>query len=120
MKTWEELVCKAKDLAAAAGRKATDVADMAKQKIKIAENDKAINATVEALGRLLYDSRHNGSELDEAMVSELVAQVDELIAANEELQATIDNTCGKKTCASCGNVNPSDATYCNNCGKALG
>ena len=119
MKSWEELVCKAKELASAAGRKAADVADLAKQKIKMAENDKAISATVEALGRLLYDSRHNKCELDEKMVDELVAQVDELIAANEELQATIDNACGKKTCASCGQVNPSDAGYCNNCGKQL-
>ena len=119
MKTWEELVCKAKELGAAAGRKVADVADLAKQKIKIAENEKAISATLEALGRMLFESRHGETALDEAMVSELVRQVEELNAANEELQASIDNSCGKKTCPSCGNTNPSDAVYCNGCGKAL-
>lgn len=119
MKTWEELVCKAKDLAAEAGRKVTDVADLAKQKIKIAENEKAIRATLEALGRLLYDSRRADDALPEDTVAELVAQIDELAAANEELQAAIDNNCGKKTCVACGNANPQSAAYCNNCGKAL-
>ena len=119
MKTWEELVCGAKELAAAAGRKVADVADLAKLKIKMAENEKAITATMEALGRLLYENRHSAAEMDEAVVGELVAQVDELTAANEAIQAEIDNNCGKRTCPVCGNVNPSDASYCNNCGKAL-
>jgi len=119
MKTWEELVCKAKELAGEAGRKVTDVADLAKQKIKIAENEKAIRATLEALGRLLYDSRRGDGELQEEMVAELVAQIDELAAANEDLQAAIDNNSGKKTCVVCGNANPSGSAFCNNCGKSL-
>ncbi|MBQ8684364.1 MAG: zinc ribbon domain-containing protein [Clostridia bacterium] len=119
MKTWEDVACKAKELYGAASRKVADVADLAKQKLKMAENEKAITATMEALGRLLYDSRHAATELDESIVGELVKQVDDLLAANEELQANIDNSCGKKTCPACGNVNPSDAAYCNNCGKKL-
>ena len=119
MKTWEELVCKAKELAGEAGRKVTDVADLAKQKIKIAENEKAIRATLEALGRLLYDNRHGEGELQEEMVAELVAQIDELATANDDLQAAIDNNSGKKTCLACGKANPADATFCNGCGKNL-
>ena len=119
MKTWEDVVCKAKELAGEAGRKVTDVADLAKQKIKMAENEKAIAATMEALGRLLYDSRHTGEALAEETVSELVAQVDELTAANEELQAAIDNASGKKTCKACGAVNPQGSAYCNSCGKNM-
>jgi len=119
MKTWEELICTAKDLACEAGRKVTDVADLAKQKIKIAENEKALRDTLEALGRLLYDSRRADEPMSEDVVEALLAQVDELAAANERLQAAVDNASGKKTCSSCGSANPHGAAYCNSCGKSM-
>lgn len=119
MTTWEDVVCKAKELAEAAGRKATDVAGLAKSKLKIAENEHAIEVTMEALGRLLYESHRNGAELPEETVEELLKQVDELNAENARLQAEIDNSRGKKTCAACGGTNPEDAAYCNKCGKEL-
>lgn len=118
MAIWEDIVCKAKELADTAGRKATDVADLAKQKIRIAENERAIRVTLEALGGILYESRKEGVDMNEDLVTELVAQVDELTAANEQLQAEIDNKRGCKTC-SCGTANPEDAAYCNACGKEL-
>ena len=118
MATWEDIVCKAKELADAAGRKATDVADLAKQKIKIADNERAIRVTLEALGGMLYESRKEGAVMNEDLVNELIAQVDELTAANEQLQAEIDNKRGRKSC-SCGATNPENAAYCNACGKEL-
>ncbi len=119
MKTWEEVVVKAKELATSAGRKAMDVADMAKNKMKMLDNEKAIDSTMEALGHLLYDSRCDGTELNEELVGELIAQVKELEAANEDLRAQMDNSCGKKTCAACGAANAEDAAFCNRCGKEL-
>ena len=98
MAIWEDVVCKAKELADTAGRKVTDVADLAKQKIKIAENERTIRVTLEALGGMLYESRKEGAEMNEELVTELIAQVDELTAANEQLQAEMDNKRGCKTC----------------------
>ncbi len=119
MKTWEDLVTTAKDLATAAGRKAVDIADVAKMKLKIAENEKAIEATLAAIGRLLYDARRRDGDLQEDTLEELMKQVDELNAANERLQAEVDNVRCRKTCAVCGAANPESATYCSKCGKAL-
>lgn len=118
MATWEEVVCRAKDLADAAGRKASDVMDVARQKLKIAENERAIRVALEALGGMLYESRKEGVELNEELTAELIAQVDELTAANERLQAEMDNRRGCKTCE-CGSKNPEGAVYCNSCGKEL-
>ena len=118
MTTWEEVVCKAKELADAAGRKAADVVDVAKQKMKIAENDRAIRVTLEAMGGMLYDSRKEGVEMNEELLAELIAQVDELTVANEQLQAEMDNRRGCKTCA-CGATNSEGAAFCNACGKEL-
>ncbi len=120
MKTWEEVVFKAKELATAAGRKAMDVADLAKLKMKILDNEKAIDSTMEALGHLLYDSRCEDAELNEELVQELIAQIKELETANDRMRAQIDNTCGKKTCNECGKINAENAVYCSQCGKEIG
>ncbi len=119
MTTLEEVVFKAKELASAAGRKALDVADLAKMKMKVLDNEKAIDSTMEALGHLLYDSRVEGSELNEELVGELITQVKDLEAANDDLRAQMDSTRGRKTCE-CGTANAEDATYCSKCGKELG
>lgn len=118
MATWEDIVLKAKDLADAAGRKVCDAADMTKQRLKIAENERGIRMALEALGGMFYDSRKEGVELNEELVTELIAQVDELTAANEQLQAEIDNRRSYKTCV-CGCKNPENAAFCNACGKPL-
>lgn len=118
MTTFEEVFCKAKEVATAAGRKALDVADLAKMKIKILDNEKAIDSTMEALGHLLYDSRVEGNELNEELVNELITQIKDLEAANDDLRAQMDNTRGRKTCE-CGTANAEDAVYCSKCGKAL-
>ena len=118
MTTWEEVVCKAKELADAAGRKASDVAEVARQKMKIVENERAIRVALEAMGGMLYGSRKEGIEMNEELLAELVAQVDELTAANEQLQAEMDNRRGCKTCE-CGTKNPEGSAFCNACGKEL-
>ena len=118
MATWEDFILKAKDLADAAGRKVNDAADFAAQKMEIAENERGIRLAIEALGGMLYDSRKEKAELNEELVAALIAQVDELTAANERLQAEIDNRRGCKTCA-CGCKNPENSAFCNACGKKL-
>ena len=60
MAIWEDVICKAKEWVDVASSKATDVADLAKHKIKIAENERSIRVTLEALGGILYESRKDG------------------------------------------------------------
>ena len=118
MATWEDIILKARDLADAAGRKMCDAADLTKQKLKIAENERAIRVALEALGGMVYDSRKEGVEMNEELTTELIVQVDELTAANEQLMAEMDNRRGCKTCQ-CGTTNPEGSAYCNACGKKL-
>ena len=118
MASWEDVLLKARDLADAAGRKMCDAADLTKQKLKIAENERAIRVALEALGGMVYDSRKEGAEMNEELTAELIAQVDELTAANEQLMAEIDNRRGCKTCE-CGTSNPEGSAFCNTCGKKL-
>lgn len=118
MATWEDVVVTAKELADAAGRKVADVAGYAKLKVKIADNESAIEDVMEAIGRLVYESRVTETPLEEGVVIELCRRADELYADNERLQAEVDNRCGRTTCE-CGVANPQSAVYCNSCGKKL-
>lgn len=118
MTTWEDIVLKTRDLADAAGRKMSDAADLTKQKLKYADNERAIRVALEALGGLFYDCRKAGVVLNEDLVAELIAQVDELTVANEQLLVEMDNRRGCKTCA-CGAKNPENSAFCNACGKKL-
>lgn len=118
MATWEDVVCKAKELAGAAGRKVTDVAELTKHKLKIAENERAIRDVLEAIGRVVYDCRKTGEVSEEDVLSALVQQADDLYAENARLQAEVDHYCGRKVC-DCGATNPQGAAFCNSCGKSL-
>lgn len=118
MAIWEDFMYSASELVSAAGRKVNDVAGVAKQKFKMAENERAIGGALEALGHLVYENRRSGVELDEGLVEELLCQVDELIAANKNIQAELDVYYERETC-SCGAVNPHGAAYCSACGKKL-
>ena len=118
MATWEDVICKAKELAGAAGRKVSDVAELTKQKLKIVENERAMREALEAIGRVVYESRKAETAPDDEVISELMRQVDELSTENERLQDEVDHYCGRQFC-SCGAANPQGATYCNACGKQL-
>lgn len=118
MANWDDILFTTRDWVVAAGRKVGDAAGVTKQKVKMLDNDHSIRIAMEALGQLTYDNRRNGKELDESFVEELLTKIDELKAANVQLQAEIDQFCKRKVC-SCGVANASDAVYCKACAKPL-
>ena len=118
MANWEEVLVSAKGFAVNAGRKMTNMADVMGLKMELAERERDLRQVMEALGHLLYDSKKDGSELNDALVADLVKQSDTLYKKIGKLQNAIDELCSKKTC-SCGAVNPEDSTYCNSCGEKL-
>ncbi len=118
MATWESVVSKAKELTETAARKATDIADLAKLKLDLAENENAIKTTYEAIGRLTYQAARDGQQDDDTL-AELMTQIDELMAVNAELTEKIDRNRNRKTCAACGTANEENASYCKHCGQGL-
>ena len=118
MATWEDVICKARELADAAGRKVADVAEVTKLKLKIAENERAIRDAYEAIGRVVYENAKTDAVLDSEVVAELSRQLDGLYSENSRLRSEVDHFCGCTTC-SCGTTNPQGAAYCNACGKSL-
>ena len=57
MTTLEDVLYKAKTMAEAAGKKTSDMLEATRLKMEAAEIEKDISATLEGLGRLIYDGR---------------------------------------------------------------
>jgi len=118
MANWEDILVSAKDFAVNTGRKMTNMADVMGLKMELSEKERDLRQVMEALGHLLYESKKDGSAMNEELVSELVEQANEYYTQIGKLQNAIDELRSRKTC-SCGAVNPENASFCNSCGEKL-
>ena len=116
--TFEELLNKAKYGAEKVGQKASDLYEVTRLKMAISDVEKEIKENYEGLGRLLYDGRKSGEDIEE-MIASCIANIDDL---QQEVAILRDQVCDFKNvrkCAECGAVNPIDADFCNKCGAPL-
>ena len=118
MKTIEEMICKAKDFADAAGKKPGALVDLTKLKFEAAEVSRTIAMKMEKIGRIVYQAHLNGEDCNAALEA-LFADVTELEEKAEALADKIDDLRRTKTCASCRKNNRFDAVFCQNCGEKL-
>lgn len=122
MASLEEMLYKAKTAAEnaidTAGKKTADFMEVGKLKMEASETEKDLAATLEGLGRLVYDGRKAGEDVS-TMVEESIAKVDELNAKREEIRRKIDEYKNVVRCKQCGTVNVDDALYCKRCGNKL-
>ncbi len=118
MTTVEEVICKARDLAEAAGKKTEEMVNLTKLKWELSETRRAVCAKMEDIGRAVYTAHTEGVSADEKleMLFADVAALEEKIAA---VTAQIDELRGAKACDECGANNPNTAGFCQNCGKKL-
>lgn len=118
MGTFEDVLCKAKSMAESAGKKTSDMVEVAKLKMEAAETEKDIASTLEGLGRLIYDGRKADEDVT-ALVDECILKLDEL---NQKLGETRDKICEYQKvirCKQCGAVNEDDSVYCRKCGSKI-
>ena len=95
MTTFEEILCKGKNAAECVGKKASDIVEVTKLKMEAAEAEKDIAATLEGLGRLVYDGRKSGQDVS-ALTEECIAKIDEMNEKARRLRAKIDDAFGVK------------------------
>ena len=118
MTTMEEVLCKARDLADAAGKKTGDLVNLTKLKFEAAEVSRTISMKMEKIGRVMYESHTTGEECGETLET-LFAEIAELEGKADALADKMDDLRRTKTCLSCGKNNRSDAAFCQNCGEKL-
>lgn len=118
MTTFEDLYCKAKSAAEAAGKKTGELVELTKLKLAAAEAEKELAASFEKLGRLVYTARQTETDSSveiDTMVQLISRQKEALSELREAIAAAKNGT----LCTSCGTVNDEDAAYCKKCGNAL-
>mgnify|MGYP003296614290 CR=1 FL=1 len=116
--TFEEILNKAKQGAEVVGRKTSDLVEITRLKMALNDVEKDIAETFEGLGRLIYDARKSGEDVEDMIVS-CIENVDDL---NNEADMIRDQICCYKNmrkCKECGAVNAVDAEFCNKCGAKL-
>lgn len=118
MSVFDEVVVGAKNAAKTVGKKASDIVDVSKLRIVSAELNNEISKRYEALGRVIYDSKKEQTDV-EGLVDECVKSIDALYAKLDENNEQLAKMTNKRTCKNCGNVNVNDAIFCSKCGVRL-
>lgn len=113
-----EVIVGAKNAAKTVGKKATEIVDISKLRITSTELNNEISKRFEALGRVVYDSKKEGTDI-EGLVSECIKSIDALYVRLHDNNEQIAKMTNKKTCKNCGGVNTNDAVFCSKCGVRL-
>lgn len=118
MAFFEDFLNKAKDVADVVGEKTNDFVSATKLKMALSDVKREMSATMEGLGRLVYDAHKTEADVTE-LVEQAYARAAELETKQNELEKALcayQNAC---VCDACGVVNTDDARFCKACGKEL-
>ncbi len=118
MGVFEDIFVKAKVAVDALGEKAGQFVDVSKLNIKLAELKSDLKAEFENLGKTVYHSEKNDSDI-ESEIRSGIAQIDNLNLQIEELKKQIASMKNKILCKSCGSQNEEGSSYCTKCGESL-
>lgn len=108
----------ARDVADVAAEKTADFVGMTKLRIALADVKREIAATMEGLGRLIYDAQKNGSDVS-VLVEQACGHVDELAEKRRDLEKQLCAYRKATVCDHCDALNDEDAHFCKGCGSSL-
>ncbi len=118
MTAFEDLLYKAKTVADAAGKKTAELIDVARLKMEAAGLERELAATMEGIGRLVYENRNSEEDVTE-LVETCMKRADEISEKLEKIRETINTYKKMSRCAKCGTTNSEDSAYCKFCGTKL-
>lgn len=114
----EDVVLNAKTAVNAVSKKAGKIVDVSKLRLNAANLNNEISKRFEALGRVAYDAKKNGSDAS-TLVEECVLSIDSLYEQLDAVNAQLAATRSQVVCHKCGEENPANAVYCCKCGQRL-
>ena len=116
--TWDEIIGKTYDAAEYVGKKTEDFVELTRLKLALTDVERELAATMEGLGRLVYDAKKSNTDITE-LLDAGVAEADKLHAKAAMLRRKIAQNKKLRECSECRTFNPEDAAFCKSCGKAL-
>ena len=105
--------------AQAAGKKAEQMADVAKLNLKIFDLKSDIDGLLKQMGQIMYDT-HQGKEAPADALNDMLAQVDAKHAQIAEERGRINALRNSKPCPKCGAACGQEDKFCKACGAELG
>ena len=108
----------AADSARAAGRKAGQMVDVAKLNVQLFDLNGEYNDILRQLGQVMVDT-HRGRAADNAQVTGLLTQADEITGKITELKGRISDLKQAQTCPGCGEPCGRSDKFCRVCGAPL-
>lgn len=118
MSFFEDTLLAVKSAAGTVCKKTGRVVDMSKLRLTAAEITKEIDSRYEALGRLVYDSRKAGTDID-GLIEECTRSIDALYTRLDEVNNRIARMKDKKYCETCGAIIDKNALFCSRCGSRI-
>lgn len=101
-----------------ASRKAGNALDITRLNVQIYELNSDISNLLRSAGQIMYDA-HLGVETDEAMLNNILSQLDEKNGQVMELRAQIDELKSQQACPVCGAPCAQTDRFCKSCGSGL-
>lgn len=118
MYNFDELVSRARDMAAFAGKKTEEIVDASKLKIKAAAIKNDIYKIHERIGGLVCQSAKSGEKFDD-IINKLVKDAEDLEEELCDIEEQLNGEKGSKKCGFCGAYCPEDAQFCYHCGGSF-
>ena len=113
----ENIISEIKTTADKVAKKSTQLVELSKAKLNIANTKSSINSNFRILGEMLYLSQKDeDSDMDSALFEETIAKIDELYMQLADFNDIAAGLMNKKLCPECRHSNESNATFCSRCG----
>ena len=109
----DDVVDTAKTAAGVVSKKAVEIYDISKLKLKLANLKSDINKAYQAYGKAIY------KEKSEAEIAVLKMEIDDLLEEFEQLKALILESRNQCACPTCGKIVSKDDFFCSACGTSL-
>lgn len=118
MSFFDEVLSTAKKAVDTVGKGTGNVIDSGKLKVKANELKGEMKKSYEALGKLVYEAKMDGSDVS-AQIDDAVATITAIKEQIAEIEANLLKLAKKTTCKNCGEVNPIEASFCAKCGTKI-
>lgn len=117
MSTMGNAFQKVRQAASLASKKTGNAVELSRLKLQSVQVNSMIQSTYERMGTLIYEQEKTGTDNYE-LIAVCIKEVDSLLVELNEINNRAHELKNGVRCA-CGELNPSDSTYCKSCGANL-
>ena len=118
MNTFDDFVAGAKEAAQQIGNKAGKIYDVSKLKLSAADVNNEISRRFEALGKALYRSRKDGTDIEQ-LLAENISGIDSAYERLERINQKIAEMKERSICPGCGVFVDKGDDFCPKCGAKM-